>query len=54
MKLQGRTSLYDSFKEHKTEKTSPGLSTWGQMLQDIQIKFNSNDFLFYFAGPWKN
>lgn len=33
-KLQSITSPYDCLKEHKTEKNSPGLSTWVQMLQD--------------------
>lgn len=42
-KLQSITSPCDCLKEHKTEKNSPGLSTWVQMLQDTWIKSNNND-----------
>lgn len=51
-KAIGKNWLCDSLKEYKTEKNSPGLSTWVQILQGIWIKLNSYEF-FSCTGSWK-
>lgn len=51
--LQSITSPYDCLKEHKTEKNSPGLSTWVQMLQDTWIKSNNNDIFLLLVSEKK-
>lgn len=52
MEFKGRTSSYDSLKEHKL-RDSQGLSTWLQMLQDTWVKLNSYNF-FLLLVPEKN
>lgn len=37
----------------KLRKNSPGLTTWGQMLQDGRITLNRRDLLFLFLVPEK-